>query len=533
MEWDEVRIARYAGSLRRQVVSAEVALASGANKRWGLLDFKKVFELVGDRGYILKAELPLLSRAPAPQNYIDDELRIWYDGYVRGLTVDPPLIRPSGERLYDQAVAEFRQAVCSHFRALRRLGATRGERRERPPQTIRALLPDDWTSLSAIELDHDGLTVSPLIYFASAPRLQAWPKRWPELANGLHALLTQVPPGGDMRTASQALDDVLDLPIWRKRYELYSVWVATQIVAASGKDACWIVADGVLSFSFAGSKVAIFALKDCVAELWAEYRQGTALQLQGRGRKRAVQPDYTVLRGQPDSTGAADAGLIIECKHYRKAARKSFQSAIADYAGVHNHAHVALVNYTSVAAFTPLDRSSPAEAIGEVKPGGVGMRAFHEFVRTAFEEMDTLSFFYAGRPSITVQLSWEDGGDLDLFVVRRSGTSRVGVSYARLGVLTAEPWMVLDADRRAGPASEKIEIGKARLDVFEIYVHRYEGPWPTSSAVVVVTSPLGVLRFEAPAYHPGDDWWHVCDFHGGSWAVVAQGGMCSQVTLPV
>ncbi|HEY5247652.1 MAG TPA: hypothetical protein VIJ15_04250, partial [Dermatophilaceae bacterium] len=137
--------------------------------------------------------------------------------------------------------------------------------------------------------------------------------------------------------------DVLSLPAWGKRYELYSVWLLTLIVDGVGRKNCTSHLDGgVLSFSFAGSHLASIEAAGGRLELWAELRHPYASPL-GKGRKQAVQPDYTLTR--PPFSAATSAVLVVAANRYARPSRKGFCEALVDYTGAHVSANVVLANY--------------------------------------------------------------------------------------------------------------------------------------------------------------------------------------------
>jgi hypothetical protein len=68
----------------------------------------------------------------------------------------------------------------------------------------------------------------------------------------------------------QELLDLLNLPVWRRRHELYSVWVGTRMLSVikhAVPDMRFHTVDGTLSFEFGGSRLAYG--QSCVL-LWSE-----------------------------------------------------------------------------------------------------------------------------------------------------------------------------------------------------------------------------------------------------------------------
>lgn len=68
----------------------------------------------------------------------------------------------------------------------------------------------------------------------------------------------------------------------------------------------------------------------------------------GKGRKSGVQPDYQI--SYSSTSDAKAARLVIECKQYATAARKSFAAVLFDYCSACPDAAVLLVNYGPIPA---------------------------------------------------------------------------------------------------------------------------------------------------------------------------------------
>ena len=191
--------------------------------------------------------------------------------------------------------------------------------------------------------------------------------------------------------------DILNLPVWKKRYALYSAWVVTQIVSAS-KD--WTVkynvVKGALSFSFGGSVIAHLKYNTFDIELHAELRSEYDNPI-GEGRTEHIQPDYSLcINGK--SNPENNTILVVECKQYKHPSKKNFTEAIVDYAGGRPNAQVILVNYTKIPdAFLS---SLPKELVARVPyfdilcPDNVeSCDSFKKAVRNALSEERCFKFF--------------------------------------------------------------------------------------------------------------------------------------------
>ncbi|MDH0866405.1 hypothetical protein [Mitsuaria sp. GD03876] len=185
----------------------------------------------------------------------------------------------------------------------------------------------------------------------------------------------------------QALEELLALPLWQYRHQLYSVWLVTAVEGALPDRARMTLqpVDGRLRFAFSATLVATIATDGPTFSLVAEHKTEAPeeVTLLGKSRVSAIQPDY-VIRNDDAGTVA----YVLEAKQYRKGKKGEFARAVHDYAAVHAHALVALANYgTMPAGMTEaIDTATRAAgtrgdgklsdrclAIGDVKPEGAGL----------------------------------------------------------------------------------------------------------------------------------------------------------------
>ncbi|MDH5266224.1 MAG: hypothetical protein OEW62_00945 [Candidatus Bathyarchaeota archaeon] len=139
------------------------------------------------------------------------------------------------------------------------------------------------------------------------------------------------------------LNEILKLPIWNKRHELYQTWVLTQIdQAMENYDRTIHHVDGELVLKFSGTHVGTIETEKGRIHIWSELRSPLANPI-GKGRKRNIQPDYS-LTFEP-VTSPSQTVTAIECKQYLKAKPKSFADALTDYAKGKPNAKILLVNY--------------------------------------------------------------------------------------------------------------------------------------------------------------------------------------------
>lgn len=136
------------------------------------------------------------------------------------------------------------------------------------------------------------------------------------------------------------LTKILSLPVWTRRHEVYSIWIATQIVSALPPEATTIKHEnGEIRFAFKKTEVARVDGPTGELILYSERKRPLTKPL-GPGRKNNVQPDYGLWRERDDV-----CALVVEVKHYAEAASRSFTEALIDYARAHDKAQAVLVNH--------------------------------------------------------------------------------------------------------------------------------------------------------------------------------------------
>lgn len=199
--------------------------------------------------------------------------------------------------------------------------------------------------------------------------------------------LTELFKGIDRRQATSiiSLDDlvaILDLPIWRRRYELYSAWILTQFLMAMKDHLIDLhTEDGKLTFGFHATKFAtVHSLREPVT-IYGE-RRVSATELKGHGRKAGIQPDYTVWVEDIDL-----CKMAIECKHYKRPSYGNFSDALDDYAVNLPVARVLLGNYGPIPALLKRDARTGGRqfAFGNLNPDHPDeIESFRKAVRDVF-----------------------------------------------------------------------------------------------------------------------------------------------------
>lgn len=284
----------------------------------------------------------------------------------------------------------------------------------------------------------------------------------------------------------KAVREILNMPFWKHRYEMYSVWVFTCIADAfSDLGIRYNVTDGVLQFKFSGTKLATVDLPDMQFEICAEI-QHPAKEPIGEGRINNIQPDYTILSKTKDKS---DACLLIECKQYKKSNKKNFASAVNDYARAKPNAMVFLSNYGRISRnfskWFALEIRRRSKDYSFMKPESESRNDFINDVRNYIEtvwadnqltEADRL-YLWEERPTqFKIELSWQRYPvDLDLEVAVKDASNEkdIIINLYRSGDKNKYPYVQYEKDVQEGPGKETINVTKIISGCYNIYVQHY------------------------------------------------------------
>lgn len=319
----------------------------------------------------------------------------------------------------------------------------------------------------------------------------------------------------DRRSPRSRLEELLSLPLWTHRYDLYANWVTARLIAAL-EDAGPRVhtAHGRIEFLFSGTHLATFDELRPRAHLWCEYR--TPLADPVGDRKGSIQPDIAL---RQDPITADLIPLVVECKQYAKANTRSFAAALTDYARGHPTARVFLVNYGPgsehrIVGKVADDVRDRSVFIPFLRPGNpAALERFSREVRTAVG----LSTFTNDLPigAGTVTLSWSCApNDLDLRLVI-GNPPRWSVDHRHRGSLETEPFAQLGDDVRTPGGDEIVRIGRWLATDYLIEVVNYsrEETLVHATPTVQVDVAGRLHSFTCPGDVP-DDRWQVCRIDG-------------------
>lgn len=314
-----------------------------------------------------------------------------------------------------------------------------------------------------------------------------------------------------MEEIRRAVEDILNLPFWKKRYELYSVWTCSQILSAFPQNGVlYHVKDNTLSFSFSGSHIATLSSYDPPLELWAEVRTYYASP-KGQTRKSHIQPDYTLAIG--DAYNENQSIAVVECKQYKKYNRKNFLNAAEDYAGGRPNSNVFLVNYGPIASSlkdsTEEKYRDRIQFFGFVMPSTQETLAFQKSLKEAVDQYYNSNYriklpeYPFPEGSCTIRLKWNDlPKDLDLHMIVTSEGKKYHIAYNQRGSLFCVPFAMLNNDDQRGNGEESIRIGHMIDGKYDIYVHDYHDTEDISGAVTVLIEIDGQPRYAISRIEP-------------------------------
>lgn len=317
----------------------------------------------------------------------------------------------------------------------------------------------------------------------------------------------------------QAVIDILNLPFWKKRYELYSVWVCTQILRALPSDSVhYHTKDNKLSFSFSGSHIATINSYTPSLELWAEVRTYYDSP-KSRTRKNHIQPDYTLAIG--DAYEADNSVVVVECKQYKKYNRKNFLNAAEDYAGGRPKSKVLLVNYGPVPSSLKDKADSrfinQIDFFGNVRPATLENATFRKQLRHAIDQYYEKTYqirlpeYPLPKGDCIFRLTWgAQPQDLDLHLVITNKTQKYHIMYNKSGSAIDAPYAKLSNDDRAGYGNECITIHRWFPGTYDIYVYNYSNTELFSDAATVLIESNGKIRYAISRTEPLQHgmYWH-------------------------
>lgn len=313
----------------------------------------------------------------------------------------------------------------------------------------------------------------------------------------------------------QVWREFLSLPVWKKRHEVYSIWIFTQIAAAFPKECVTFrIKDGKLIFPFLGACLATVKLDDTEFDIWTELRTQTIVAPVGKGRKKGIQPDYSIVCG--DEKNIQDTVVVVECKQYKRANIKNFSEAIMDYAFNRPKAKVLLADYGEInlERITAAIKGIPGERYEVFSRCRPQNESAVSFLGTIRGSLCRYADFFKVDPNFSMELVLVWNGtletqDYDLHMnFINDGTLR-RVSYQAQNIDGVE----YSGDTRKSPGEERIHIKKWNQGVYDVWVNNYSEEcdfWNGCPIVSVKTGRGQIMEIEPQKSDPGEgNWWHV------------------------
>jgi hypothetical protein len=330
--------------------------------------------------------------------------------------------------------------------------------------------------------------------------------------------------------------DILNLPAWKRRHELYSVWIGTRVLAVTRSvvpDMRFHLVDDVLSFAFGGSRLATYNWNNKQYDIWAELR--SALVGQSAKRKKAIQPDFRVLQVELSKSSDSQTIYVLECKHYLNANKKNFTQAAIDYARSCPQAKVHLVNHgpadeQALSESLPPELQARTSFIGVATPlRELSERVVSNSIRNVLfpgehpsstptrDESDQTSMNFVevfdANSRGYIELDWDDtlaDMDLSLQIISLSGQVLGVVDFRNKGFLDVAPFARFDSDVRSGPGKERIDISRWSSDCYRVIVTNYSEAGvmaPSSlSCKIVVGAEQVLMNFPSTQSGTSREW---------------------------
>ncbi|HSC20163.1 MAG TPA: hypothetical protein VLC07_00360 [Solirubrobacterales bacterium] len=476
------------------------------------------------------------------QDQLRDEVQRWLAAYLpesfEGEAPDAPwpIPPPAPPRAGDPEVDRALAAAWSAWEALLRQAAAgsasrlalRQKLRERRVEEEDPARPPTLHWIAMSDTDHffafiaTGLEeVARRVKTGDSPSWSKWSTEYSP--QDLIDLVDRVASEGKGDEVLRQVRHLLSLPVWKHRYDLYSNWVFTRIVAALRKETDVQVehTEGRIDFGFAEQRLATASAPEL--SVYCELR--SPLRGKSRKRKEAVQPDYSILVG--DAGDPAKSSVVeVECKQYKTASRENFAAALQDYARARPQAHVVLVNYGPVSERVSSGILGEVEAgvrdrcqiIGEMRPTGASRdpgTSGSEFAAAILQgtgiESSPGPMALPDEPA-RIDLSWNGALDLDLHLEIEDGHGAVSYLLRQVGE-PAHAWLVKDVLR--GPGPETVMVERWIESSYRLWVHRFDRG-ELDGCGAVVTLSCGTLKhtFECPK--GSGPWWSVFEVDGAT-----------------
>jgi hypothetical protein len=510
-------------SFRQQVEHFRRVIRPIAVERWDYDRFWALFRALGEHVNL--------------RDYPDERVKDWAEQYFAGTWPENDLEPPRFDNsALDECISRVWKVRHATIVAARLISSQREGLRGAQGSLNELEIADGLIEeadgvaafLSHLHSDHWTVSIASKAYMR-AIQAKDDPSVVNQLTESLSRVLNDPPPvRRDAEVVITEIEELLSLPIWNRRHELYSIWVLTQIIdALGGAHKFQFKLEGdVFHVPFSAKLLAILLSMEPDVQVWSEVRYPLANPI-GKTRKGGMQPDYSL--AVDVQTPPQEAFALVECKQYLRASVKNFQAAVVDYATGQPNAHVALVNYgpagSSIIKGVPASLSGRIKVIGDLRPlSPHSEQEFREWIHRQAMRVSTpkVETVVAEPPPFgemdakdesQIELRWNaTPRDLDLHVYIAIANERP-INYANQGRLGSWPWLELDKDVRTGYGPEIVRIEKTVEGYYRIEVHSFSNDAPLAGCGAQVTIRIRgeeSRTFRCPNEGYGR-WWHVCD----------------------
>lgn len=437
-----------------------------------------------------------------------------------GFDPPPPLPR-SGQPEFDGAASSLRDIVGIFLDYCRSRYADRlAVGGAQPKDDVLRAAHDRWHQTVMGRLARIAEEISAL----PAGEAQATSAKWSTIIRTYLAQLPETMVSQEQKV--QALLDLLRLPLWGKRAEMYSVWVAARLTKALDSHVRFDAPGGYLHFGFRATRIASISFQGHDLEYWTELR--TPFTPSGKSkRKTGVQPDHRIVRATKSKVPVTV--LCVECKHYTASSVSNFAGAANDYARACPEALVQLVSHgpmlPSVRHAIDPQVNGRVELQGKFRGGDAD--AIAEFNQVMLTGLAARCPPTSGALVGSIEVTWDAPlVDVDLHV-RIGGTHEEEICFKNPGRLDAAPFAKLEQDVKTAPGKERVAISRwIPTTSYTVWVHDFTGTGigvvtGNVEVTIVVGSQRRVLKpspkrsaaraWHAASIYPDADEIHVID----------------------
>jgi len=401
------------------------------------------------------------------------EFSKWNDVYEKGINIPefkPEWIPSSKNKNFDKLISEIFDVWHTVREILLSITHTRKEHKSNPNSPYYDILQNETDYWLRAMLD---VILAMAKYYSTLDE-----EKQKQICDKINDILKMIDKKSYQEEISvKSMQEILKLPVWKHRYEVYSIWVFSQIIDALSILNIKIILDkdGKLSFSFSGSELASINNSNCSMKLWSELRTICIKPPVSKKRKQKIRPDYSIVKGPPEDVNSSI--LVVECKQYKKQNVRNFSEAVIDYANNRPKADIFLVNYgkmekdsISFAIEEKLgkDIDNRISLFSELRPDKQEKNVFQKSVKKSIFKRICKKF---AKPA-NFKLEWNEVPkdlDIHLFFYPKESKDVKILNYQEKQIPNAD----ISKDITSGFGPESIQITHWEEGVYYLSVHNY------------------------------------------------------------